>query len=331
MSNSGMTYPLFLVGMPRSGTKLLRGMLNQHSQLRFALIETEFFPFWVANWDRLGAMDGQKGFERFYRMCSRSPFFLQYSERGVSVDCQEWLHSCESYTPAAVFTALMRQVLSIPPGDDMTIWADKSPSYIRHVPLLLQHFPGAKVIHIVRDVRDCCLSARRAWGKNMLRTAQRWQDDVSRCREDGSKFPSSYVEVRYEDLLADPEATLRQLCTVVGITFEPEMLTPGNETENLGEAKGMDKVLTTNVRKYESLMSPSVEEGIEMIACNTLRALSYPCAYTGPPLRVPSWRLFYLQFRDGLSLFRRRTSQRGVLAGLRFLLEDFRVSGNRNR
>ena len=41
------TGPLFIIGMPRSGTKLLRGLLEQHPRVRVPTIETEFFPFLV--------------------------------------------------------------------------------------------------------------------------------------------------------------------------------------------------------------------------------------------------------------------------------------------
>jgi hypothetical protein len=46
------TGPLFIIGMPRSGTKLLRGLLEQHPRVRVPTIETEFFPFLV-RWARL--------------------------------------------------------------------------------------------------------------------------------------------------------------------------------------------------------------------------------------------------------------------------------------
>lgn len=331
MSEGQFVGPLFLVGMPRSGTKLLRAMLHQHPRIRFAKIESEFFPYWVTRWQELGAQDGETGFQDFCKNCSRLPFFLQYAERGINVDCAEWYRSCEAYTPAAVFEALIRMVLSISPQDTATIWADKSPSYLRHIPLLIEHFPKARVIHIVRDARDCCLSARGAWGKNMLRVAQRWQDDVSKCREDGAKIGSAYLETRYEDLLSDPKSTVMKISEFVGVDFDERTLSPGADTENLGDAKGVSTVLSSNVNKYQSKMSPKMILEIEKVACATLRDLDYPCSYSGQPVRVPNWQMRLMQFTDAFGLFRSTTSKRGWVGGTKFLLEDFKVSGNRNR
>lgn len=320
--------PLFLVGMPRSGTKLLRDMLNMHERLCFSAIETEFFPFWACNWRRFGAIDNPQAFERFYRRCLALPFFTYNSERGVKVDCDEWFRSCGSYTPAAVFEALMRLVLSVPPGS-ARIWGDKSPAYIRHVPLLLEHFPDARIIHIVRDVRDCSLSAHKAWGKSLLRTAQRWQDDVSKCQADGRLYRSRFKEIRYEDLLQDPRASLSSLCAFVNIDFDEKMLVPGNRTENKGDARGMSTVLSSNIDKYKTRMSPRTARRIEMIACTTLRSLDYPCEYSGQAVRLPQWRLRALQLMDGINLLRSTRSERGLVGALQFQLQNFRTSGNR--
>ena len=323
--------PLFLVGVPRSGTKLLRSMLMNHPQIRFSSIETEFFPYWVAHWDQFATIDRKDEFERFYRRCMRLPFFIQNAERGLAIDCGEWFRTCDAYTPAAVFEALMRCVLSVDPKDHSMIWGDKSPSYIVHVPLLLRHFPTAKIIHIVRDVRDCSLSIHKAWGKNMLRAAQRWQDDVAKCREDGRQVLSAYMEIRFEDLLAEPRAALERICAFVGVNLDEKMLTPGAAIENLGDAKGISTLLTSNVGKYQSRMSPGIVTKIEMIACATLRELNYPCTYTGEPVRLSKWRMRVLQIVDGLNLLRASIVERGFIGSVRFHFEYFRTSGNRVR
>lgn len=321
--------PLFLVGMPRSGTKMLRDMLNHHPQLRFSAIETEFFPYWVSQWGRYGAIQNKQGFDRFYRDCLRLPFLVENSKRGIQIDCNEWYRSCKAFTPAAVFEALMRCVLAIPPADSTTIWGDKSPSYVRHVPLLVQHFPGARVIHIVRDVRDYCLSIRRAWGKNMLRAAQRWQDDVSKCRNDGSEIPDAYLEIRFEDLLTNPAEVLGRASAFIGLEFDDRMLQPGAQTENLGDAKGMDGVLRSNWGKYRSRMHPATIARIERIACATLRDLSYECKYQGEPTRVPAWKLRALQLADGMNLLRASMADHGLVGALRERARMFRTSSTR--
>ena len=324
--------PLFLVGMPRSGTKLLRDMLNQGKRIRFSPIETEFLPFWVSHWGEFPNPATRAGFERFHRQCAQLPFFVANAERGVEVDSEEWFRACKAYTPSAVFEGLMRTMLGIAPEDTETIWGDKSPSYIAHLPLLAREFPAARFVHIVRDVRDCSLSAHKAWGKSLLRAAQRWQDDVSKCRADGRALGAGkYMELRYEDLLADPRGALGRICAFIGAEMDEQMLAPVSATENKGDAKGMSELLTSNVRKYESRLSADVVRKIEAIACETLRSLDYPCSYTGKQVRLTRSKLRLLQLLDGFNLLRATARERGLLGAMRFHREYFRVSGNRLR
>jgi hypothetical protein len=321
--------PLFLVGMPRSGTKLLRGMLNEHSQIRFADIETEFLPYWVSRWPQLMPTGSPEQFRRFYSGCLKLPFFVQIAEQGFHIDSSEWFDACETLTPAGVFEGLMRCCLSIPRSNRSMIWGDKSPSYIRHIALLTAQFPTARVIHIVRDVRDYCLSIHKAWGKNILRAAQRWQDDVANAQNEGRKIGTNYIEVRYEDLLADPRPTLEAIAVFAGVTFEDGMLDPGRAVENLGAARNIRTLVRSNVDKYLTQMSPELVEKIEKIAGPTLRKLGYPCVYLGAPERIAPWRLLVLQGLDGINLIKSGSVGVGLTRSVKFHLAYFRSSGNR--
>ncbi len=328
-AKDSVTGPLFLVGMPRSGTKLLREMLNEHPRIRFADIETELLPYWVSHWPQLMPTKSPGQFRRFYVECLSMPFFIQNSEKGTHIDCDEWLNACDSLTPAAVFEGLMRCCLAIPSTDRLTIWGDKSPSYIRHIPLLLAQFPHARIVHIIRDVRDYGLSIRKAWGKNILRAAQRWQDDVSKARHDGSDHRSNYIEVRYEDLLADTKLTLEAICVSLGIDFDARMLSPNRVVENLGATKNIREVVRSNSGKYLTQMSPELAAKIEKIAGPTLREMNYPCDYQGAPVRIPDWRLRIFQCLDGLNLFLAGVPRLGLIRSAKYNLAYFRISGNR--
>jgi LPS sulfotransferase NodH len=108
-------------------------------------------------------------------------------------------------------------------------WAEKTPQNIRHLDWILERFPGASVLHIVRDGRDVVCSMREhpdwrwvdgAWQKVLVQRplawyAQRWVEDTAAgmaWRQD-----ARYVELRYEDLVADPRAGLRSICDGVGL------------------------------------------------------------------------------------------------------------------
>jgi hypothetical protein len=98
---------------------------------------------------------------------------------------------------------------------------EKTPKHVRHADAILRAFPAAKIIVIVRDPRDVCCSLKRRMGS--LRVGiERWDQDNRHALE-LLKRPNSF-KLRYEDLIADPEATLDQLCRFLGLEYEHSML-----------------------------------------------------------------------------------------------------------
>jgi hypothetical protein len=178
-------------------------------------------------------------------------------------------------------------------------------------------------------VRDYALSMREAWGKNIIRAAQRWQDDVSAARMAGRKVGAKYLEIRYEDLLVKPQPTLEFITSFLGIDFVPEMLRPERIVENKGAAKQTSGILQSNVQKYLTQMPAHQVAKLEMIAGPTLRELGYPCVYLGEAVRVPSWRMWLLQLKDGWNIIHADITRLGLVRSIRYNFKYFRISGNR--
>ena len=105
---------------------------------------------------------------------------------------------------------------------------EQTPWYGQRLDVLEGIFPGMRVIHVIRDGRDVALSfARTPWwsndaGENLLQ----WEREIRRIRAFGKQRPESYREVRYEDLVADPELELRPILDLFGMEFEAAMLDP---------------------------------------------------------------------------------------------------------
>ncbi len=320
--------PLFLVGMPRSGTKLLRTLLNRSPRVRIPSVETEFLPWWIRQWERWGDLSDRARFSAFYAEVVRLPYFVYTAERGPIVSEQDWYGACAGFGPAEVFEALVRHDAGAPRGSDR-IWGDKSPSYVHHLPLLRRLYPRARVIHIVRDVRDHVLSMQKAWGKHPIRAAQRWVDGVEAARRDAAPFAQDTLELRYEDLLLDPEPLVRRCCDLLQIPYQPEMLDPGQVTENLGDARGMRGLKKDNAGKWREQMDPALRQRIERIAGPVLRSLGYPVEHEGPAERISAAELKLYQAMDAVGLVRGEVKQRGWLGAVRFRIDTWRVSGNR--
>jgi len=114
-------FPLFIVGLPRSGTKLLRGLLNEHSKIGIPDIESEFLPYWISNWSRYGSLSSISNLKKFYRLMQMMPYFRLITEANSSIPLEEWFKACRDYTPAGVFEALIRHDAGVEYGSDK-IW-----------------------------------------------------------------------------------------------------------------------------------------------------------------------------------------------------------------
>jgi len=320
--------PLFLVGMPRSGTKLLRDLLNQHPRVGIPRVETEFLPDWHRRWSSFGDLSQLDAFRAFHASVQGSPYFVYMAEdEGGSATADAWHAACRSFDLPGVFEALMRLDAGLADRDD-AIWGDKSPGYIRALPLLDDLFPQARLLHIVRDVRDYCLSMNTAWGKHPLRAAQRWVDAVGRAQAVGDLIGARYLELRYEDLLGDPEGALQRVCAFLGIGYLPSMTVLDRSPENLGSAKGATTIQRGNSEKWRTEMDAELREQIERMAGPLLRTFGYDCAYHGPVLRLSRTQMKAFQLADGVALVRADAKRRGWVGALRFRARMFKESGS---
>ncbi len=293
--------PLFVLGMPRSGTKLLRDLLNQHPSIGIPRVETEFLPYWFENWNRWGDLAERDRFQSFYNDVSLSSYFLYQTKADALITAQIWFEQCVDFTPQGVFEALLRHDGGAPVASPV-IWGDKSPSYLRHLRMLADRFPAARFVHIVRDARDYCLSIRNAWGKNMLRAAQRWTDDVADALQAETELGERVLLVRYEDLLNQTQGVLERICAHVDLDFDPAMTLLTETAENLGDTAGATEVVSSNQSKYLGALSSKKILAIEMIAGETLRRLDYPVSYGGETKRLSATQQQAYKFADGFQL-----------------------------
>ncbi len=105
---------------------------------------------------------------------------------------------------------------------DKPRWINKTPAYVHLLPVLDRLFPDQRFVHCVRDGRDVAASVvTRPWGpKTHLQGGEWWARKVLDGVRWGQAHPERYLEVRYEDLLVDPEPTLRRVSSFLGVADE---------------------------------------------------------------------------------------------------------------
>ena len=223
----------FVVGSPRSGTTLLRFMLDSHPDLAIPP-ETWFLP--VAQ-----QLEGQGDTlrERFFEALVTFP---SWQEFGISDESfHEALREIQPFSVAEGLRLFYRMYAA---RFGKPRWGDKTPGYSHHLRLVQDLLPEARFIHIVRDGRDAAVSLRERWfspGREIEIQARHWRDNVTAARTEGAAC-HHFLEVRFEDLLHGPEAVLRQICAFVELDFHPAMLRyPERVPERLEEHRARYK------------------------------------------------------------------------------------------
>lgn len=229
--------PVFIVGMPRSGTTLMRSLLNQHPQVSLALTESHFIPYLMRIFGDPPPFHAHANVELFIKRFHQTTFFQRLSECGYTFNPEDLYRHANLDSWASIFEHILRHFSPKPDRAD-TIWGDKTPGYIKHMPLLKQLCPQAKFLHMIRDPRDCCLSVRQSWGKSIYRAAHRWQSTLSEARRVGQTLKDDYLEVTYESLLEDTEGVMERVADFLERDYHPAMTHIGLAPENTGSTTG---------------------------------------------------------------------------------------------
>jgi hypothetical protein len=283
--------PFFVVGNPRSGTKMLRELLNASPDLWISEVESHFIPKFTRRIGQYGNLGDRAAFGRLADDLGRTRAFWQWTRRGVRIDVDEWFASCRTPDWPGVLEALFhcvhrREIPDPPQPWERIVWGDKTPVYMGEVALLAALFPHARFIHIVRDPRDCVLSTEEAWGNAPLRTAQQWADRTRACRGAGLALGADrFVELRYEDLVADVPAQLARLFGFLGVPVPADAGRLYRVPENLGAAKGATAVVATNAQKWKARMPPALRRDVEQLTADLLDAYGYEREHPALPVR----------------------------------------------
>lgn len=316
--------PVFIVGMPRSGTKLLRDLLNRSPQIGIPDIETHFFPLFINRFGRNPEFECRAVFDEIFAAFQNTNFSWHMARQGKMLNADQLIRLCREEWPAGepiswnmLIEALIRYYA--PPGRSPEfIWGDKTPDYLTSIQILKQVFPRARFLHIIRDPRDYCLSVRKTWGKSVKRAAQRWQKMVTTARSEGGAAGSDYLELKYESLLRDPSACLSEACRFLGCEFRSEMLRLLTPSEEYGDARGELGIVRNNQGKFRSELLHNEIQRIEEIVYPTMIEFGYEPECATNERRLSATHTKLLEIYDLYSLIRFYVRDKGFGDGLRY-------------
>jgi hypothetical protein len=203
-----------IVGVPRSGTTLLRMMMDAHPELAIPP-ETGFLPSLADVEASAGGAGGTV--ELITGFHTWPDFQLSAAELRAEVERRR------DRTPADVARTFYRSYAA---RFGKPRWGDKTPTYGAALDRIESLLPEARFIHLIRDGRDVVLSVRNLWfrpGDTVEACAADWAARIAATRTLGSRV-AHYLEVRYETLVSDPEPTLRGICRFADLAFDLQML-----------------------------------------------------------------------------------------------------------
>ncbi|MCA8980253.1 MAG: sulfotransferase [Planctomycetes bacterium] len=282
--------PVVVCGVGRSGTSLLQSMLNAHPELCFPP-ETHFFRRYVAD------AGVRRRYQRLGTNALQAALFSDADFARAGLDAAVLLQpeSGRGLDTARVFRRLLQRVAA---RSGKTRIGDKDPRSLDHLAAWKREFPAARVVHVIRDPRDVLLSrTKAAWS-----AGRPWWAHVMICKEQlrrGRKlgrrlFGEAYLEVRYEQLIADPDAVLRRICEHVDLEFDARMLEFGESAKQLVDQRELawkketlGPLLTNNMEKWRTGLSAFQVRMTERVARECFRELGYVEDQGRAALRFP--------------------------------------------
>ena len=286
---------VFVVGCARSGTTLLKRVLNAHPRLAITK-ETHWIP--VVYRERVGLTP-----EGFVTPALVDKLFedWRFSRLEIGRADVEGLLGDGAPVTYARFVSGLFDLYGRAQGKLLV--GDKTPIYGMETELLHSLWPGARFVHLIRDGRDVCLSVlnwqRRDGGTGLGEDFATWADDpvgttavwwewrVGRTRGGGQPLgPELYYELRYEAFVNRPAEECAKLCAFLGVPYDDVMLRFHEEHTKAAKPGASSKKawlpITPGLRDWRTQMPAEDRELFEAAAGDLLDELGYPRGGPGP-------------------------------------------------
>jgi len=237
-----MNEPFFIVGCSRSGTTMLSLMMNMHENIHIPK-ESWFLSDVMDRFtpdNKLSEVDVNEIFEL-------TTSHWRWKEWEVSDKAlKERLDMLEEPSLSQVVKVIFHQTME---KAGKIRWGDKTPGYVTEIRRIYNLFPNAKFIHLLRDGRDVSISLKRVgWvGDTTWDIASHWSEQVRAGCEQGRSLPKGqYLELKYEDLVRNTEAKLREICKFLGEEYSEQMMRFYNQAEKFMPKRDISHLMKTH-------------------------------------------------------------------------------------
>lgn len=274
--------PIFIVGAPRSGTTLCERILDAHPDIAIA-DEVIFFDVILKARSVVPELDSPERIRQFFDLLPRMDHVRYWRNvEGVLGEVRQRLEADPGASYQRFFLYLMQAYAR---QQGATRYGDKTPWNIRHLETIVRWFPDARIIHMVRDPRAHVASKRRLprTSQDVLTSTVKWRVDLDaagRFARSELATPERLMEVRYEDLVSDPEPAVQRICRMVGVPYQPEMLQFQRHSEVMFKdqpwKEGVFRPLSSDgIDRWRAELNPAQGLLIELLAAPAMRRYGY--------------------------------------------------------
>lgn len=204
----------FVCGVTRSGTTLIRLMLDSHPEVAIPG-ETHWVPKMIKAQER-GKHTGDE----------LADLIVDHKRWGdFHLDSEQLRERYRALDPVTAADAIRAFYALYAEREGKSRYGDKTPGYVKEMRRIQRVLPEARFVHIIRDGRDVSLSHMRMnWGpETYAESARLWRNRIRKARKMAPSI-DHYMEVHFEELVADTEGVLRRVCDFIELEFDPVML-----------------------------------------------------------------------------------------------------------
>jgi hypothetical protein len=295
--------PIFMIGTQRSGSNLLRLMLNQLPEVA-APHPPHILQRLMPMAPGYGDLSVEANFRRLVEDVCRLVELNPVPWEGVALDREGIAQGCRERSLVAVFGAVYDRMAAAHAAET---WCCKSLANIHYLHDIEQYFTGdARYIYLYRDGRDVAVSFRKAvvGEKHIYHIAREWAATQQLALNLRERIGSErFFSICYEDITAQPERSMRRLCAFLGYRYTPSMLSfhTTEEARRAAESSELwgnvvNPVMTGNSRKFLFEMPNADVALFERVAGDALDTLGYERVATRPGEKAGYSEADVLQF-----------------------------------
>jgi hypothetical protein len=223
--------PIFIGGLDRSGKTTMRAFLHSHPNIAIPAVGSNM---WTYFYNQYGDLRNPENFERCLSDMLSYKHVLHLDPDPERIR-REFLQGPQNY--ARLFSLFL---IHFADRENKPRWGVQTGLIERYADQIIEAYPGAKIIHMLRDPRDRYAGSLELWPNGRLRaggSVSRWFYTTYLAKRNNEKYPKAYMVVRFEDLIRNPELTIRRVCDFLDEKYYSDML------EMVGAIEHRDKLM----------------------------------------------------------------------------------------